>query len=117
MFHVGQLNENGEHLLSFCAMNELCIMKTMFAKNRIHLYTWQYPGIKEWYCIDYVLMHCSQCYCIDAMMVFCSTECWTDHRLVWATLRPHPLFRRRTSCRNKRFNVGPLHNEEYVQNL
>ena len=34
-FGVGKLNENGEHLLSFCAMNELCIMNTMFAKKSI----------------------------------------------------------------------------------
>jgi len=25
MFGVGKLNENGEHLLSFCVMNELCV--------------------------------------------------------------------------------------------
>ena len=33
MFGVGQLNENGEHLLTFCAMNELCIVNTMFAER------------------------------------------------------------------------------------
>ena len=36
MFGVGRLNKNGGHLLGFCAMNELCIMNTMFAKKRIH---------------------------------------------------------------------------------
>jgi len=60
MFGVGKLNENGEHLLSFCAMNELCIMNTMFAKKRIHQYTWQHPGTKVWHCIDYILMCHSQ---------------------------------------------------------
>ena len=34
MFGVGRLNENGEHLLSFCALNNLYIMNTMFAKNK-----------------------------------------------------------------------------------
>ena len=48
-------------------------------------------------------------------MVFRSAECWTDHRLVCATLRLHPVFRKQTSCRQKRFNVGPLHNGEFVQ--
>jgi len=38
MFGVGKLNENGEHLLSFCALNELCLMNTMFAKKRIPVY-------------------------------------------------------------------------------
>ena len=38
-YGVGQMNENGEHLLSFCALNELCIMNTMFAKKKIYQYT------------------------------------------------------------------------------
>ena len=38
-FGVSQLNKNGEYLLGFCAMNELCIMNTMFAKKRIYQYT------------------------------------------------------------------------------
>ena len=68
MFGVGQLNENGEHLFCFFAMNEFCIMNTMFVKKRIHQYTWQHPGMKIWHCIDYVLTHHSQHYCTDAMV-------------------------------------------------
>ena len=56
MFGVGRLNENGEHLLSFCALNGLCVMNTMFAKRRIHQYTWQHLGTKIWHCINYVLI-------------------------------------------------------------
>ena len=48
-------------------------------------------------------------------MVFRSAECWMDHRLVCATLRLHPVFRKQISCRQKRFNVGPLHNGEFGQ--
>ena len=48
-------------------------------------------------------------------MVFRSAECWMDHRLVCATLRLHPVFKKQTSCRQKRFNVGPLYNGEFVQ--
>ena len=40
MFIVCQLNENEERLLSFCAMNEVYIMNTIFAKKRIHQHTW-----------------------------------------------------------------------------
>ena len=90
-------------------------MNTIFAKRRIHQYTWQHPGTKIWHCIDYVLMrHSQRRYCTDAM-VFRSAECWTDHRLVCATLRLLPAFRRQTSCRRGRFNVGPLHDGEFVQ--
>ena len=29
-FGVGKINESGESLLSFCALNQLCVMNTMF---------------------------------------------------------------------------------------
>ena len=65
-FEVGKMNDIGEHLLSFCAINELCIMNTLFAKKRIYQCTWQHPGTKLWYCIDYVLMcHSQYQYCSD----------------------------------------------------
>ena len=96
---VGRLNENGEHLPTFCALHELCIMNTMFAKIRIYQFAWQHPGTKIWYCIDYVLMrHSQQHYCSD-VKVFHSAECWTDYKQVCATLRLHPVFKRWTLCR------------------
>ena len=65
-----------------------------------------------WHYIDYILMcHSQRQYCTDAM-VFRSAECWTDHRLVCATLRLAPVFRKRPSCEQKRFNVGPLRTKE-----
>ncbi len=54
-FHgVGKLNEAGEELLAFCAVNELAIMNTFFEKRSIYKHTWQHPGNKKWHCIDYV---------------------------------------------------------------
>ena len=47
------MNESGEALLSFCALNELVIMNTTFEKKDIHKYTWEHPGSKKWHCIDY----------------------------------------------------------------
>ena len=44
---VGKMNESGEALLSFCAVNELVIMNTTFEKRNIHKYTWQHPGSKK----------------------------------------------------------------------
>ena len=57
---VGKMNESGEALLSFCALNELVIMNTTFEKKDIHKYTWQHPGSKKWHCIDYVIMRQAQ---------------------------------------------------------
>ena len=60
------------------------------------------------------MRHSQRRCCTDAM-VFRSAECWTDHRLVCATLRLLPAFRKQTSCRWGRFDVGPLHDGKFVQ--
>ncbi len=78
---VGQVNVNGEALLSWYAQNGLAVMNTMFQKKRIHQYTWQHPGSKQWHCIDYILMRQSQRnQCCD-VRVLRSADCWTDHKL------------------------------------
>ena len=41
------MNESGEALLSFYAVNELVIMNTTFEKRNIHKYTCQHPGSKK----------------------------------------------------------------------
>ena len=43
---VGRINESGEALLSWCALNSLVVMNTTFEKKNIHKYTWQHPGCK-----------------------------------------------------------------------
>ena len=53
---VGEMNEAGRDLLSFCAWNELVITNTYFEKKKIHKFTWQHPGNKKWHCIDYIIM-------------------------------------------------------------
>ena len=80
------MNENGEALLTFCALNELVIMNTTFKKKNIHKYTWQHPGSKQWHCIDYVIMLKGDC---AAMLLCCmrTAECWTDHKLLRAKVK------------------------------
>ena len=53
---VGKLNESGEALLLFCALNRLTILNTYFEKKNIHKNTWQHPGSKKWHSIDYIIM-------------------------------------------------------------
>ena len=43
-------------LHSWCALNSLAVMNTMFEKKNIHKYIWQHPGSKQWHCIDYIIM-------------------------------------------------------------
>ena len=84
---VGKMNENGEALLTYCALNELAIMNTTFEKKNIHKYTWQHPGSKQWHCIDYIIMRQAQRrLCYDAA-VLRTAECWTDHKLLRAKVK------------------------------
>ena len=66
---IGKINEAGEELLSFCALNGLTIMNTHFQKKTVHKYMWQHPGSKKWHCIDYVIMQ--KRLCSDIGVVLC----------------------------------------------
>ncbi len=57
---LGNMNEAGLFLLSFCSMNNLSIVNTFFEKKDIYKQTWQHPGTKAWHCIDYILMRQNQ---------------------------------------------------------
>ena len=59
-YGIGAGNEAGDRLLEFCAVNQLTVMNTWFAKKDIHLATWQHPATRQQYMIDYVLMRAGQ---------------------------------------------------------
>ena len=83
---LGKMNEAGMFLLSFCSMNCLSIMNTMYEKRDIHKRSWQHPGTKKWHSIDFILMRQSQRRrCID-VQVMRGADCWSDHKMVRAKL-------------------------------
>ena len=109
---VGHVNENGEALLSWCAQNEMDVMNMMFQKKRIHQYTWQHPGSKQWHCIDYVLIRKNQKrYCVDVSVIR-SAMCWTDHNSLCAQLKVK-VGRRRVQAAKK--TVSTLRNGEVCE--
>ncbi len=62
-YGVGKMNESGEWLLFFCAMNELTIMNIYSSRRRsfTSLRAWQHPGSNSGTsCIDYILMRKQQ---------------------------------------------------------
>ena len=83
---VGKMNDSGEALLSFCALNQLTIMNRWFGKKDIYKYTWQHLGSKKWHCFDYVILKQGQRRMCHDVTVLRSAECWTDHKLVRAQL-------------------------------
>ena len=108
---VGNMNESGEALLTFCALNGLAIMNTTFEKKEVYMYTWQHPGSKQWHCIDYVIMRQSQRKLCCDVTVLRSAECWTDHKLVRVQLKLRAAVKAATSAPKVRFAVSELKEE------
>ena len=84
---VGRMNERGEALLSWCALNGLVVMNTTYEKKQIHKYSWQHPGSKQWHCIDHIIMRQRQRQLCCDVSVMRSADCWTDHKLLRAQLK------------------------------
>ena len=106
---VGQMNESGEALLSFCALNGLTILNTYFEKKSIHKNTWQHPGSKKWHCIDYIIMRQRQRRMCCDVTVLRSADCWTDHKLLRAKLQLQiTIYKKSYSAMRKRFSMAKL---------
>ena len=86
-YGIGAGNKAGDRLLEFCAVNQLTVMNTWFAKKDIHLATWQHPATRQQYMIDYVLMCAGQRTVCTDVQVMRGASCWTDHHMVRAKLR------------------------------
>ena len=78
------VNEAGEEFLEFCAINQLTIMNTRFAKKEIHLGTWMHRATKCNHMIDYIVMRASQHKLCTDVQVMGGANCWTDHQMVRA---------------------------------
>ncbi|PZC75629.1 hypothetical protein B5X24_HaOG205905 [Helicoverpa armigera] len=52
---VGNINSNGQLLLSLCAQFQLAITNTMFRLAAKHKTTWMHPRSKHWHLIDYAI--------------------------------------------------------------
>ena len=109
---IGKINGSGEALLSWCALNNLVVLNTVFQKKDIHKVTWQHPGSKQWHCIDYVIMRQSQRFMCCDVSVLRSADCWTDHKLVRAKLRFSVSVKRSGVSGRTRFAVGRLKDSE-----
>ena len=114
---VGRMNESGEALLSWCALNGLVVMNTMYEKKQIHKYTWQHPGSKQWHCIDHIIMRQRQRHLCCDVSVMRSADCWTDHKLLRAQLKVRCPARKSRAVTRKRYAVGALRDGEVCKNF
>ena len=88
---LGNMNDNGQRLLEYCASHDLCLTSTFFAGSPRSKATWMHPRSHRWHQLDHIIMtrkrqlgdvkHCRSMH---------STDCNTDHALVRCKLRMQP---------------------------
>lgn len=84
---VGNVNSNGQLLLSLCAQYGLAITNTMFRLAAKYKTTWMHPRSKHWHLIDYAVVRQRDLSQVQITRVMRGAHCWTDHRLIVTKLR------------------------------
>ncbi|KAK7093523.1 hypothetical protein V1264_007258 [Littorina saxatilis] len=86
---VGKINDNGRLFLSKCAEYSLCITNTLFRMADKYKTIWMHPRSKHWHMIDFVIVRQRDMRDVRVTRAMRGAECWTDHRLVRATMNLH----------------------------
>ena len=93
-------------MVLWCSLNGLVVLNTVFEKKRIHKFTWQHPGSKQWHCIDYVIMRQRQRHMCCDVTVLRTADCWTDHKLLRAQLTTVSVLINAPNLNNYAFQVA-----------
>ncbi|XP_048486436.1 craniofacial development protein 2-like [Plutella xylostella] len=101
---IGNMNSNGQMLLSLCAQFGLAITNTYFRLPIKHKVTWMHPRSKHWHLIDYAIVRQADISQVLVTRVMRGAECWTDHKLVVTKVK----LRLRPPVRSNRVNSARL---------
>ncbi|CAG4942943.1 unnamed protein product [Colias eurytheme] len=97
---VGNMNSNGQLLLSLCTQFNLSITNTHFQLPDKYKTTWMHPRSRHWHLIDYAIVRQVDMSQVLITRVMRGAHCWSDHRLILIKLRLRMRYPRR-SCRVK----------------
>lgn len=79
---VGNINGNGELLLTKCVEHDLTITNTQFRQRNKYKGTWRHPRSGHWHMIDYVIVRRKHLKEVKITKAITNIDCWTDHRPV-----------------------------------
>eukprot|EP00922_Rhytidocystis_sp_ex-Travisia-forbesii_P036240 GHVS01053759.1.p1 GENE.GHVS01053759.1~~GHVS01053759.1.p1 ORF type:complete len:235 (-),score=29.95 GHVS01053759.1:53-757(-) len=101
-------NENGHHLMEFCAAHGFKVANTIFKHKMCHRFTWKHPRSNKGSTIDYILVRKRDMSSVMDARVKTSADCWTDHSMVWARIKIRPLRRKKGHTRAPKLDVRKL---------
>ena len=81
------MNENGERVLEFCAINDLVIGGTLFKHKDIHKFTWESPKHRDRNQIDHIAINGRYRRSLLDTKAMRGADVGSDHHLVIAKLR------------------------------
>ena len=121
-FGTGQMNQNGQRLLEFCTLHNLCITNTIFNSRPQHRTSWRHPRSKLWHQLDLIISRADIAKNFKSTRTFHSADCNTDHSLVGCTYRAKPKkFHRSKPPGNRRINFSktsdPRLSEEFSRRI
>ena len=86
-YGLGERNDRGDMLATFCQANELCVTNTLFKQPKRRRYTWVSPGDRTRNQIDFILIDNAWKSTVLNSKTRPGVDCDTDHILVTANLR------------------------------
>ena len=108
-------NDNGERFTSFCAINNLAVVTTMFKHKDIHLQTWMSPNRQHCNQIDHVAVNGKYKRSVMDARVFRGADVGSDHNLVVirAKLKLHRTGKKVSTC--ARYETCKLKSKEIIE--
>ena len=110
-YGIGNINDRGEKLLTFCATNDLCLTNTMFKQSKFNRqWTWESPDQRTHNKIYYIIISNKWKRCVTNSRSFPSADVGSDHQLVMANMKLK-LKTKTKPNHPKRYEVFKLKNE------